>query len=469
MSDILPEIQHQEIPPPADGDLLSLSIPRILWKVALPATLSFMLNMVFGLIDAFWVGKLGAGAMAALSSASIITWILYSLGSIGAVGTQSLVSQATGAKTPAVSRRVIIAAMGVHIVLGVICLLPLYFLSPTIFSAMGLTSAVSLDASGYLNPFMLGMSVYFVGMIAMSAFHATGDAKTPAIILAGSLLVNAVLDPFFILGWGPFPAWGLFGAGFATMIAKFVFTGWILWKLHQRNLLSLKHPGPFHSLLKIARRVAGIGFPIAINGAVFASVYLILIRILAVYGTAPVAALGIVHRIEGVAWFACVGFSVAAAAIAGQHLGNNDPDKSAAAVWHINWYLSAMLAVISLGFMIFGEAIMGVFIKDADVITQGADYLFIIAIFEILLGWEVIFSESLGAVGASRVAFWIATPLTLIRIPLAWLFAIVLGYGINAVWWAIAISTGLKGLALAIGFTKGAWRSRGSLVDDLQS
>ena len=467
MADVVTTIQHPETTPPPEGDLLSLSIPMVLWKVALPATLSFMLNMVFGLVDAFWVGKLGATAMAALSSASIITWILYSLGSIGAVGTQSLVSQATGAGNRDVSRRVVLAALGVHILLGIVSLLPLYFVSPLIFSAMGLTGEAGGNAASYLSPFLAGMSVYFLGMIAVAAFNAVGDAKTPAIILAGSLLVNAVLDPFFILGWGPFPAWGLYGAGFATMIAKVVFTLWILWKLHRRGLLVFSRPGPLRTFVRTGYRVAAIGFPIAVNGAVFASVYLVLIRILAIYGTAPIAALGIVHRIEGVAWFACVGFSVAAAAVAGQHLGKNHPDKSAAAVWHINWYLSALLAVISAGFMVFGKAVMSIFISDPAVIAEGANYLFIIAVFEVLMGWEVIFGESLGAVGASKVSFWIATPLTLVRLPLAWLFAVVAGFGVSAVWWSIAITTGLKGVGLAWGFTRGSWRTRGSMVHDL--
>lgn len=453
---------------PDGTNLLALSIPRVLVVVALPATASFMLNTVFGLVDAFWVGRLGAEAMAALSAASIITWILYSVGSVGQVGAQALVAQAVGAGDPGLGRRAVVAALLLHAVVALVVLMPLDFLSESIFAAMGLEASVVSGASDYLRPFLWGMGFYFLGMVGVSAFHATGDAKTPAWLLAAALGLNCLLDPLFILGLGPFPALGLFGAGLATAVSKLGFSLGILVLLRRRGLLDLRVGIRTRAMARLMGRVFSIGFPIAANGAIFAGVYLVLIKILSIYGTVPVATLGIVHRIEGVAWYACVGFGVAAAALGGQLLGANRAREAVRAVWQVNLWLSAFLAVVSLAYLLLGGRIIGLFIADPEVIAEGARYLFVIALFEVLMGWEVIFQEALGVVGYSKMAFLVATPLTLLRIPLAWFFAVYLEAGVGAVWWAISLTTGLKGLGLAAGFSFGRWRSRGSVVGDLR-
>ena len=465
MSEVAPETLAAAAVP--DGSLLAMTVPQVLVKVALPATASFMLNTVFGLVDAFWVGRLGAEAMAALSASGILTWILYSVGSLGQVGGQSLVAQAVGAGDRLLGRRAVLAALLLHGIVAAVVLVPLYGLNPWIFSSMGLEPAVAAASSDYLRPFLFGMAFYFLGMVAVSAFHATGDARTPAYVLAAALGLNCLLDPLLILGWGPFPALGLYGAGLATAISKLAFSAGILVLLRRRGLLDLSIAVRTRAMARLMARVFSIGFPIAVNGAVFASVYLVLIKILSVYGSVPVATLGIVHRIEGVAWFACVGFGVAAAALGGQLLGAGRTREALRAVWHVNLSLSAILVVVSAAYLFFGGPIVKLFIAEPAVVEEGARYLFVIALFEVLLGWEVIFEEALGAVGDSKLAFLVATPLTLLRIPLAWLFAVHLGMGVAAVWWTISVTTALKGLGLAAGFSFGRWRRRGSIVAEL--
>jgi putative MATE family efflux protein len=405
--------------------------------------------------------------MAALSASSVLTWILYSIGSLGQVGGQSLVSQAVGAGDRVLARRAVMAALLLHLVVGFVVLTPLYLLDRHVFAGMGLAPSVAAGASDFLRPFLGGMVFYYLGMVGVSAFHAHGDAKTPAIVLAAALALNCLLDPFLIFGIGPVPAWGLFGAGLATAISKIAFTGVILWLLWRRGMLDLHLRTRARVMARLMGRVFSIGFPIAANGAIFAGVYLILIKILSPFGTVPVATLGIVHRIEGVAWFACVGFGVAAAALGGQLLGAGRARDALKSVWQVNGYLSAILLAVSAVYLVAGGAIVSVFISEPEVIAEGARYLTAIAVFEALMGWEIIFQEALGAVGDSKMAFLVATPLTLLRIPLAWLFAIRLGMGVSAVWWAISATTAAKGLGMAAAFSWGHWRRRGSVLADL--
>lgn len=446
------------------ASLLDLSAARVVWRVALPATASFMLNTFFNLIDAFFVGRLGTEAMASLSSASIFTWILYSIGSLGQVGGQALISQAIGAGDERLAKRSTLAALALHLIVAVAVLTPLFFLDRPIFDAMRLSPAVAQGASDYLHPFLGGMLFYFPGMVAMAAFHASGDTRTPALLLAAALGVNAALDPIFIHGLGPVAGMGLWGAGLATAVCKAGFSLGLLFILWRRGRLDVSCWKMDAAMARLIRRVAAIGLPIALNGAFFSGVYLALIRILSVFGTVPVATLGIVHRLENLGWFACVGFGVAGAALAGQLTGAARADEARRKIWQLTLWLSAILLGVSALYLTLGGPMIAVFTEDPAVVAEGVRYLCIVALFEILMGWEAMFEESLSAVGASKMAFLVATPLTLLRIPAAWLFAVHLGYGIAAVWWAIAGSTALKGIGLALSFTFGRWRQKQSLA-----
>ena len=457
---------------PADkraASLLDLSAARVVWLVALPATASFMLNTFFNLIDAYFVGQLGTDAMASLSSASIFTWILYSVGSMGQIGCQALVSQAVGAGDDRLARRSVLAALALHLGVALCVLTPLFFCDRAIFDAMSLTPIVAQGASDYLHPFLAGMFFYFPGMVAMAAFHAHGDTRTPALLLAAALGLNAVLDPLFIFGLGPLPGLGLFGAGLATAVCKAGFSLGLLVILRRRGLVDFGEWRLDRSMARLIQKVAAVGLPIALNGTFFSSVYLALIRILSDFGTVPVATLGIVHRLENLGWFACVGFGVSGAALAGQLVGAARHEEARRKLWQLTGWLSALLFVVSLIFLTLGAPMIAVFTDDPAVVAEGVRYLSIIALFEILMGWEAMFEEALSAVGSSKLAFFVATPLTLLRIPVSWLFAIHWDFGVPAVWWTIAGSTALKGIGLSLCFSFGRWRKRASMAAQMAS
>ena len=215
----------------------------------------------------------------------------------------------------------------------------------------------------------------------------------------------------------------------------------------------------------LIRKIAAVGFPIAVNGMFFSGVYLALVRIISGFGTVPVATLGIVHRIENLGWFACTGFSVAGAALAGQLMGAGRRDEALRKVWRLTLCLSGILLLVSAVYVLFGGAMVSVFTEDSAVVAEGIRYLTIIAVFEALMGWETMFEEALGAVGTPGPALVVSTPLTLLRIPASWLFAVHFGLGVSAVWWVISASTALKGLSLALCFSFGRWRKKaGSLA-----
>lgn len=445
-------------------DLTGMSSGRVVLTVALPATAGFTLNTFFSLVDAYFIGKLGTAAMASMSSASILTWMMYSLGSLGQAGGQAFVSQAVGAGNGEMVRKSVLAALALHVAAALALLTPIFFVCDGIFSAMGLEAPVVSGASSYLRPYLAGIMVYLPGMVAMATFHAHGDTRTPMLVLAAALVLNALLDPLLIFGLGPVPGMGLFGAGLATAICKAFVSGALLLILKRRGVLDFSFWSGWRPMAILAGRIAAVGLPIAVNGIFFSGVYLALIRVISGYGTVPVATLGIVHRIENLGWFACTGFSVAAAALAGQLVGAGMNGEALRKVWRLTGWLSCILAIVCAVYVLLGGAMTGVFTDDQAVVDEGARYLRIIAAFLVFMGWELMFEAALGAVGSSALAMAVSVPLTLLRIPFAWLFGVRLGWGVQSVWWTISVSTALKGMGLSLAYSFGRWRRRGSLV-----
>ena len=207
-------------------------------------------------------------------------------------------------------------------------------------------------------------------------------------------------------------------------------------------------------------RISRIGAPIAAAGIIFSLTYMALTRIVAGFGTAPIAALGIGHRLEGIAYFAAVGFSVASATLVGQNLGANQPQKAERAAWMTLGFASIILFVACIVYFVFAGPIYRFFIDDPLVIQEGIKYLRIVAIFEIFLGFEVILEGAFSGAGNSIPPMTISVPITVLRIPLSMLLANYFNLGSTGVWWAIATTTGAKGIVMAIWFKRGKWKTK---------
>ena len=210
----------------------------------------------------------------------------------------------------------------------------------------------------------------------------------------------------------------------------------------------------------VIRRLTKIGAPIAFSGVMFSASYMILTGIITRFGSPALAALGLGHRIEGLSYFTAVGFSVAASTLVGQNIGAGKLRRAETAAWLVALYVVIYLGVVSLVYYFFARNIIGFFIDDPAVIVEGTRYLKIIAVLEIFLGLEIVFEGAFSGAGNSLPPMMISVPLTWARIPLALLLAETLVMGSNGVWWAISVTTGLKGMLLAFWWSRGRWKNR---------
>ncbi|MBN1350715.1 hypothetical protein JXJ21_14960 [candidate division KSB1 bacterium] len=195
-------------------------------------------------------------------------------------------------------------------------------------------------------------------------------------------------------------------------------------------------------------------------GAIFSIIYIVLSKNIAYFGTVPMAAISACHRIEGIPYFISFGFSVAVATFVGQNLGNRNPDRAEKAVYVSLAYAVLFLAFVSIVFIAFGKQILSIFVSEQAVIEAGYAYLFAISVFEIFLAAEVIMEGAFTGAGDTHPPFFISIPLTFVRIPLAYFFSISLGYGQEAIWWVISISTLFKGSIMLLWFRRGKWKTK---------
>jgi len=442
--------------------LVGKNIHRSIFQLSIPGMISSVFHTFFQLVDSFWVGKIGAGALAAIGASSFMIWALFSLTALSTNGISTLVAQYMGAGKPIQARQAAGQGFILSTISGFFLALVFSMTSTFWFDIMGLDGAVLVLAQNYFEIIMFGFVFSFWFSAAEAVFRGFGDTRTPMIILGLMLLVNAIIDPVLIFGWVGMPALGVSGAALATILSELTGTILLLIFLRKKQFLPVFKAASKPGLIQfgVQTRFLHIGMPVALNGFLFSLIYVFLTNIISRFGMGAVAAVGVCHRIEGIAWFASVGFSVAAATLVGQFSGAGQEAKASAAGWLVSFYGILVLSTVSVFYYFYAAPLMTVFTDDPVVQAIGIEYLRIVAIFEIFLALEVIMEGIFSGAGYTLPVVLVTVPLTAARIPLAWWFAIVLDIGTAGIWWAIALTTMLKGVLNTILFIAGFWKKK---------
>ncbi len=430
-------------------EVLNKQILRLAW----PVIWGQLGMLAFDLVDVFWIAKLGTETVAGVAAAAFLDWAVYSFMGITTIGCATLVSQAIGAQNQKEAYDVSRESFHLGLLVSLILLFFLWVSSPFIFHWMGLDSKAYTAAMTYYQVLILGTPIFFTFILTGQIFNAYGDTKTSNFILTGAICLNALLDPFFIFGWGPFPKWGVFGASFATLISFTVGMGVRLYFLCKKRYVDAL--GTYGKLSGVYfYRILSIGIPTASARVIWSLVYPLLSTLITPFGMSAMAALTMAHRIEGIAYCTAYGFSVAVSTLVGQNIGRKDMQAARHVAYQGRRLITFILLPMSLLFLLIPEVLMGFLSQDPQVISHGASYLRIIGLLEIFLGWEMVFEGGFNGVGETRPYMLISVPLTLGRYPLAYVLVHMLGGGIQSIWWAISLSTLFKGLSLNLAFEK---------------
>lgn len=420
--------------------------------------LSMGLTTLYSLVDAFWVGRLGPTALAALAPAHFASWILWAIGSILEVGVPSLVARAVGAGDGARAARAAGAGLQVAAILGALSAVVAVPFAGAIFGFVDASSEATRAGTAYLRILLLGGGALFFFMGCEAILRAAGDTRTPMYFSVGSLVLNGILDPFLIHGWGPFPHWGVPGAAAATVISQVV--GAIAYVIYLRTGRARLTPGP-RDLRELRpdlwARILRIGVPGGVNAALYVVVYVMLAKVAAGLGDVPLAVLGLGNRLESINYLIATGFSVAASTLVGQALGTGDVDRARRAGWVASVQAAAFCGAVGIVFVLIPEALMGIFSDDPATIAEGARFLRILSVCQLWMGVEsAIFGGFTGA-GATAGPVAISSTISLLRIPGAILVVSHLGMGATGIWWLLSATCALRGILLAGWWWRGRW------------
>lgn len=432
------------------------------WWLAWPSVITMLLQTANGLVDAVFVGRLGATALSAVGLASQVMMILMSVSTAISVGTTALVARFVGADDPTSAeyavRQSILIAVGASLLSGLLT----YALGPSLIGAMGGEGDSLRMGVTYLNILLLGVTPFFLMFVLTGVFRGIGDMRTPLIVMSAVTAVSLLGDWLLIFGVGPFPRLEIVGAGIATVLSRIVSTVMFLAFL-PRSALRRALRGSWRPDYRWFARILNIGTPAAIQGLLRTGASMTYFAILGMTrdGIIAIAALTIGLRTEALAFMPGFAFSVAATSMVGQNLGAGQAERAEKGAWAAAWQGIWVMGAIGVIFIAFADPIASAFTNDRNVIPFAASYLRINGLSEPFLALSMILTGALQGAGETRVptAVTILT-LWIIRLPLTYYLAVTLGLAAMGAWIAMSASTVLSGLAMLAVFKLVRWQER---------
>ncbi|MFH0953248.1 MAG: MATE family efflux transporter [Verrucomicrobiota bacterium] len=434
------------------------SIPRAVVQLAVPMLVSGILQNAQSLIDLFWVGSLGAAAVAAVAMSGTILMVLFPMLLGLSTGTVALVARAMGAGRPEEASEAASQSLMLGFVVGSISGVAGWFFSPHLFQILGAAPEILSDGEAYLRISLLGSFTVFVLFIGNAALQGAGDTVTPMYVMAVANVLNIVLDPLFIFGLGPFPRLGVKGAAWATVLSQAAAASVALFILfsgrsHLHTRLRQWKPHPV-----LSWRILRIGLPGSGQMLSRSLMSAVLMRVVAGCGVAAVAAYGVGLRFHMIMLMPAFALGGAAATMVGQNLGAAKPDRARRAAWLATLLDVALMAVGAGIMMAVAPALIRIFNAHPDVVRIGSQYLVTVSPFYVFAAFGIILGRALNGAGDS-MAPMIITILTLwgLQVPLAILLAHIWQPATQGIWWGIAAAMTANGLLVAAWFETGRW------------
>lgn len=439
---------------PSHGTLVGGPLVRTIATIALPAVASMLLMTIFSTADAYWVGRhIGPDGLAAVSTSLFWIWLLIACAELVSVGLTSVASRRHGERRHTAAADAVGNGVVLALALGTAAALLGHLALDWLFGVMETPPHVTELGRVYLGTYLIGAPPYFGFFAVDAAFRASGNTRTPFLLLLASVIGALVLDPVLILGLAHAPKLGIAGAAVATVFTRSVAFLLGIALLVRRRMIRF---APLSAATM--RSIVRVGLPTAATGIFFSLTYVLITRTTALFGTPALAALGVGHRVESWTFTVGVGFGAATAAIVGQSLGAGEVDRAARAGWIATALATVVGVVGALLELTFAPDFAALFTTDPAVIAESVRYLRIAAFSTIFIGSELVLEGALGGAGNTLPPMISSSFFTALRIPLAaWAAA---RWGADGIWWTISLTAICRGLAMMMLWRKGGWRGK---------
>jgi len=442
-------------------DYTSGSLNRAILLLAIPMVLEMVLESLFAVVDVFWVGRLGANAVAAVGLTESLLSLVFAIGIGLAMSTTAMVARRIGEKDPEDAAIAGVQAIFLGLLVSLAVGIPSYIFAPKLLGLMGATPEVIAIGSNYARIALGGCGAIVMLFLNNAIFRGAGDAAIAMRLLWVSNIINLILDPCLIFGLGPFPKLGVTGAALAT------FTGRSIGVLYQFYRL-LKGTERIHVLMKHIRihldvlwRLVRVSITGILQFAIAHTSWIGLVRIISFYGASALAGYTVAIRILIFIILPSWGLSNAAATLVGQNLGAKHPERAEQSVWRTGLYNMLFLGSIGVFFLFFATPAVRLFVKDPAVVQIAATALRTLSCGNIGYAYAMVMLQSFNGAGDTLTptivnffGFW------MFQIPLAWWLGLHTPLHTQGVFVAIVLSECTIAAASVLLFRRGRWKQQ---------
>jgi putative MATE family efflux protein len=442
-------------------DFTTAPVGRAVIMLAVPMVLEMAMESIFAVVDIFWVGHLGADAVATVGLTESMLTLIYTAAMGLSIGATALVARRIGEQDPEGASRAagqsILLGLGVAAIIGAVGASQ----AEALLRLMGASDDILRTGANFTRIMLGGNATVLLLFLLNAVFRGAGDAAIAMRVLMLGNLLNIILGPCFIFGLGPFPELGVAGAATATNIGRgtaVLYQVIVLTRGNGRVRVKLRHLRLDLGTMRSVLRLSGLGtFQILVGTASYVG----LVRIISVFGSAALAGYTIGMRVILFALLPAFGLSNAAATMVGQNLGAGRPDRAERAVWTAARYNMCFLGAVGILFLVAARPITGIFTADPLVQPMATACLRIVSLGFVFYACGMVLTQSFNGAGDT----WTPTVLNLFifwlwEIPLAWWLSTRAGFGAHGAFIALTVAYSTLAVVSAILFRRGTWKTR---------
>jgi putative MATE family efflux protein len=454
--------------PLAKNKLLEGPILRSLLSLAIPIVAANTLQSAYQIIDAFWVGRLGGAAVAAVSLSFPVMFLMFAIGAGLSIAGSTLIAQFVGAgnfkMVGHIAGQTMLMVIATAVVLGTAG----FVAAPALLRLMGVAPDVYDGALGFMRVSFVGLAFNFAFFVFNAIMRSIGRAILPVFIVLGTVFLNFVLDPLLIFGWGPVPGYGVMGAALTTLITQAIaaIIGIVVLRrgMHGIHVKMSDFVPDFPHI----KRAFFLGLPASVDMSARAFGLMVMAFLVTSFGTTTLAAYGVGGNILQVIIIPAMGLSMAVSALAGQNIGAGNIER-AASIGRLGAALGfGVLSVLGLVVFCFPTQLVSFFVpNDAEVIAEGGRFLRIMALSWGFIGAQFALSGVFRASGNMVLNMMLTVvSLWVLQFPLAYILSKHTSLGAEGIFWSMPIANTITALLTACIYVHGGWRKKRILDDE---
>ena len=430
-------------------------------KMGLPSMFGFLAHHIYGMVDMYWVSNLSQGesAVAAITFFNNIMWLFFSFNQLVGPGSVAIISRRYGEKNYDLTEKAIKESIYLKLFFGLFLGMAGFFFCEDMLHIIGAEGEAIVMGVDYGQIMFAAMPVLYATYTIFTAMRGVANPNMALVLMLCSNALNMILDPFFIFGYLGFPAWGVKGAAFASVLSYCLTfaVGLLLFYTNRTNVklnLSGKEKVAVASMWKMIK----IGIPAWLADMSFSGSRLVIVPMIATFGTGVVAAYGIGTQVTAFGIMVLVGIGLGLSSLIGHNIGSGKLDRAKKTADQAIWLGIGIMLTVGMIAFIFARLIMGIFFDNPETIAYGTILLKILSIGFPFIGSFIMMEEIHVGVGLN-------TPAMVLSIIHSWILQVipiilvtqVFGLGESAVWWVFSISIMVSANIFYLYYRRGKW------------